>query len=237
MSEQVTVVIPAYNEGARIGAVLKPLIRARKIGLISDIIVVDDGSTDTTAKVVSDFPVCLISLPENRGKGAALFTGVRAAKTDVVIFLDADLVGLKNIHLERLIKPIVDNPKLGMAAGIFRKSGPVANIGNMLPVLSGQRAVRKSWVSKVPGLESSRYGADTLISFYAKKHGIKTVRVYLDHLSHVYKEQKHNFFVGFFRYRLKMYFEIFEAVMGINLKKTEYEESYVPSDTNEALKN
>jgi glycosyltransferase involved in cell wall biosynthesis len=208
MIEEVTVLVPAYNEADRIAAVLKPLVRARKGELITDIVVVDDGSTDRTAKVVSEFPVQLVKLPENQGKGAALAAGIAVSKTDLILFLDADLVGLKSTHIERLLKPIVGNKKLGMTIGIFRASGFVANFGNMLQTLSGQRAVRRSWAKDIPGLVGSRYGADTLMTRYAKNQGVKSVRVYLDHLTHVYKEQKHNFVIGFFRYRMKMYLEI-----------------------------
>jgi glycosyltransferase involved in cell wall biosynthesis len=208
MIEDVTVVVPAYNEGERIAAVLKTLVRARNSELITDIIVVDDGSIDRTAKVVSEFPVKLVKLPLNQGKGAALAAGITASKTDLILFLDADLVGLKSTHIERLLKPIVGNKKLGMTIGIFRSSGFIANFGNMLLSLSGQRTVRKSWAKDIPDLVHSRYGADTLMTRYAKKQGVKSVRVYLDHLTHVYKEQKHNFIIGFFRYRLKMYLEI-----------------------------
>jgi len=213
MIEKVTVVVPAYNEGKRIATVLKVLIRARKKELIENIIVVDDGSLDNTAKVASEFPVELISFPENKGKGAALAAGIRTAKTDIILFMDADLVGLKDMHIERLTKAIVGNPKLGMTIGVFRSSGFAANFGNMLLALSGQRAVRKSWAGDIPGLETARYGADTLITLYAKKQGIKTVRVYLDHLKHVYKEQKDNFFIGFFKYRMKMYLEIARVLL------------------------
>lgn len=213
MIEKVTVVVPAYNEGKRISAVLKPLVKAKKKELIADIIVVDDGSTDTTASVVSEFPIQLVRLPSNQGKGAALAAGIKAAKTEIVLFLDADLVGLKTEHIERLITPIVGNTKLCMTIGIFRASGFVANFGNMLQALSGQRAVRKSWAKDIPGLETSRYGADTLMTRYAKKRGLKVVKVYLDHLTHVYKEQKYNFIVGFFRYRMKMYLEIARTML------------------------
>lgn len=212
MNERVTVVIPAYNEGARIDAVLKPLVRARKKGIITDIIVVDDGSTDNTGKNVSNFDVGLIKLEKNMGKGAAMATGISVAQTDIILFLDADLVGLKETHLQKLLFPIVDNKKVGMTIGLFKKSGFVANFGNMLQVLSGQRAVRKSWIKNVTMMEDARYGVDVLVTLYARKHDIKTVRIYLLKLSHVYKEQKANFFVGFFRFRLKMYYEIMKTL-------------------------
>ena len=92
-----TVVVPAYNEAARISSTLDRLIAdAPALGIL-EVIVVDDGSTDCTADLVSerseiDAPrVRLVRLPENRGKGAAVRTGVVEAAGDYVIFLDADL--------------------------------------------------------------------------------------------------------------------------------------------------
>lgn len=213
MSEQVTVVIPAFNEGKRIGEVLKPLIRARKQNIISEIIVVDDGSTDDTAKVVSNFDVQLVKLERNMGKGAAMWAGLTTAKTEMVLFLDADLVGLRESHVQKLLTPIVDNKKVDMTIGIFRKSGFIANFGNMLQVLSGQRAVRKKWLLAVTGMADARYGVDTLITRYARKHKIRTIKIYLHHLVHVYKEQKTNFWEGFFRSRMRMYWEIIESLL------------------------
>lgn len=84
-----TVVIPAFNEGKRIGKVLKSLAKTRY-----SVIVVDDGSSDDTAVEVKKFrKVKLINHKTNRGQGAALKTGIRAAlklKSDVIITFDAD---------------------------------------------------------------------------------------------------------------------------------------------------
>lgn len=233
MNEQVTVVIPAYNEGPRIGAVLKPLIRARKKGIISQILVVDDGSTDNTAKEATKFDVSLIKLGQNQGKGAAMAAGIKAAKTEIVLFLDADLVGLKESHIQKLLIPIVNNRKVGMTVGIFRKSGFLAEFGNMLTILSGQRAIRRSWSLDIPSLETSRYGADYLVTAHARKNKIKMIKIYLDHMSHVYKEQKSNFWVGFFVLRARMYSEIARAW----LSSVKWKGSYVSSDADEAHEN
>ena len=213
MNETVTVILPAYNEGPRIAGVLKALIRARKKGIVDDIIVVNDGSTDETAREAGKFEVKLINLKENRGKGAALAAGIGAAKTDVILFLDADLVGLRISHVQKLLLPIVNNKRVGMTIGLFRKSGFVANLGNMMQLLSGQRAVRRSWVSEIAGLSEPRYGVDALITKYARKRGVLSMRIYLDGLQHVYKEQKNNAFVGFFHDRLKMYYEILRTLI------------------------
>lgn len=84
-----TVVIPAYNEATAIAGLLD---RIEKEGYAEryDFIVVDDGSTDGTGKVVSGYPVRLITHLTNKGYGAALKTGIRAATTPKVIIMDSD---------------------------------------------------------------------------------------------------------------------------------------------------
>jgi len=69
------VIIPVYNHGQRIGAVID---RALKLGL--PLLVIDDGSTDRTAEIIRDIPgISVIRHPVNLGKGAALSTGFAAA--------------------------------------------------------------------------------------------------------------------------------------------------------------
>lgn len=94
-----TVVVPAWNEEERIGATLDCLLRDGAALNIEEVIVVNDGSSDGTSEVVrgraarhSGVPcVRLIEHEENRGKGAALRTGLGAAQTPLVGFIDADL--------------------------------------------------------------------------------------------------------------------------------------------------
>jgi glycosyltransferase involved in cell wall biosynthesis len=86
----ISVVIPAHNEEKAVGTVLDELIDALE-GQEYEIIVVDDGSTDNTAKIVQQKEsVKLIQHPINKGYGAALKTGIRNAKADIVLFMDAD---------------------------------------------------------------------------------------------------------------------------------------------------
>lgn len=97
MAEQLSIVIAAYNEEARICGSLQMireyLERERQE---CEIIVVDDGSTDRTAAVVEEmscgFPaLTVIRYETNRGKGYALRTGVMASQGDIVLLSDADL--------------------------------------------------------------------------------------------------------------------------------------------------
>lgn len=85
-----TVVIPAYNEAASIASVIEN-IRAECADIVDEIIVVDDGSTDGTGKIAEGAGGArVIRHPRNRGYGAALKTGIRAARTEFVLTFDAD---------------------------------------------------------------------------------------------------------------------------------------------------
>jgi dolichyl-phosphate beta-glucosyltransferase len=93
-----SVVVPAYNEQKRIEHALRVLASSAPQLGIDEIVVVDDGSTDATVEVVESVaseatapPVRLIRHAQNRGKGAALRTGLAEAQGDYVGFLDADL--------------------------------------------------------------------------------------------------------------------------------------------------
>jgi dolichyl-phosphate beta-glucosyltransferase len=93
---EVSVVIPAYNEELRVGPVLADIVTSlRRAGRTHEVIVVDDGSMDGTSRLVNDlaaqYPeLRLIRLPENRGKGHAVRTGVVNSRGEVVLFADAD---------------------------------------------------------------------------------------------------------------------------------------------------
>jgi glycosyltransferase involved in cell wall biosynthesis len=88
----ISVVLPAYNEEAGIGAVLDNLcVLPGKSGFECEFIVVDDGSSDRTAEIVRQYPnVAIIQHTMNRGYGAALKTGIRHAKHEVICIADAD---------------------------------------------------------------------------------------------------------------------------------------------------
>src|ERR1700691_3983088 len=92
-----SIVIPAFNESARIPAALEQVVACvREHGWDAEVIVVNDGSTDRTAELVRDFArnapeVRLIENPGNRGKGYSVRAGMLQALGEVVMFTDADL--------------------------------------------------------------------------------------------------------------------------------------------------
>ena len=97
MTIDVSVVVPAYNEAERLPATLDALLDhyARR-EIASELIVVDDGSTDgtcdrVTSRGATTVPLSCVRLPRNRGKGRAVVEGVARCRGAVVAFLDADL--------------------------------------------------------------------------------------------------------------------------------------------------
>lgn len=114
MSEapELTLVIPAYNEAARLGRTLGA-VRDYLASEFSDweIVVVDDGSVDDTVRVASEIlgddpRVQIVRLPENRGKGAAVRAGVLRSGGSRVLFSDADFS--TPIEDERLLRAALD---------------------------------------------------------------------------------------------------------------------------------
>jgi glycosyltransferase involved in cell wall biosynthesis len=87
-----SIVVPAYNEARAISGVIAELRAALdQIPLQSEIVVVDDGSTDDTAAVVAALSgVCLVSNPVNLGYGHSIMRGIAAAQGDLIAICDAD---------------------------------------------------------------------------------------------------------------------------------------------------
>ena len=138
MKTSVSCIIPAYNEETTIAHVVRAALDTTQI---HEVIVVNDGSTDQTAQALLKLQcdtLTVVSLNKNMGKATAVTQALKHAHNDIILLLDADLVGLKPHHIVKLLEPVLKNPHtvsfafLGNAPGIARLLG--------INVVSGQRA-------------------------------------------------------------------------------------------------
>ena len=160
-----TAIIPAYNEGPRVAAVVGV---CRRASLVEQVVVVDDGSSDDTAEQAAAAGAEVVRRP-NGGIGAALVSGALAAAGVVSVRLDADLYGLQPGDVDRLIAPV----HAGTAdMAIAEPDGVSAPLW-----WSGQRALPTRWLLQAPGLGDTGYGADMLLTRYAREMHARIVMV------------------------------------------------------------
>ena len=206
---KVTVIVPAYNEAERIVSVLEAINNAN---LVNHVIVVDDGSTDRTAEMVRQSKVDaeLISLDENTGKANALACGVEMAPDDTVMFLDADLIGLKAEHIDDMIRTYHQG-ELDMVIGVFHKGRLNTDISQKIsPHLSGQRILSIDTWEKLNKSKAEEFGVEMALTKLSLAENLSTSKVKLTGVTHVMKEEKRGFAEGI-KSRLKMYKNIIKT--------------------------
>lgn len=153
MKPLLSVVIPSYNEAVRLKKTLPEIIAFfKKQKFSSEIIIVDDGSTDQTKKVTKAISgraanIKLISHTKNSGKGAAIKTGVLASVGDWVLFMDADLstplAELDNFWPHTKTNKIVIGSRKMEGANIKRHQSFLReNLGKIFTILTNSIATK-----------------------------------------------------------------------------------------------
>lgn len=210
----VAAVIPAYNEEKTIGNVLQVLIN---LDTIDEIIVVSDGSQDKTTDIARDFNVRIIELDRNKGKSYAVLTGVKNTNAEIILMLDADLIGLNPEHVYRLLEPILKK-EADMTIGVFKKGRGATDLAQKIaPYLSGQRAIARTVFDKLKSYKVKDYGIEMALKLMTDREKIKVKEVFLTDLTHVMKEEKRGFLIGLLS-RLKMYLDILYCVIKFKLE-------------------
>lgn len=184
--ERATAVIPAFNEEETVGRVVAVATQAK---LVDEVIVVDNGSEDATAAVAERHGARVVRHPEG-GKGHAMRAGVAATDAAVVVFLDADLTGLRPDHVDRLVAAVVVGGA-GMSLGLFDR-GPLQNkiFLNALPKLTGERALRRELFESLDPRDIEGYKVEAAMNSRAAELGVPVRSFVLDGMFHVTKEQK-----------------------------------------------
>lgn len=205
---KVTAVIPAYNEEVTIGEVVETL---RQVDLVSEVLVISDGSQDGTAEYARRAGARVIAHLENQGKAAAMKTGFEATDAALVLFLDADLIGLSPGHVRALLRPVLRG-EADMTVGIFDEGRLSTDLAQLLaPYLSGQRAVRREILADMfrhePDADVCRFGIEVALTRHVNNKGYRVAEVSLEEMSHRMKEEKLGLVKGVAA-RLKMYYEI-----------------------------
>lgn len=218
---RVCAVVPAYNEAHRIGAVLDSLVASPSL---DEIIVVDDGSLDDTSTSVRDHPaykagrLLLLRHEPNQGKGAAMRTGADSTEAEVLVFFDADLIGLTPSHVEAVVEPVKAG-RAAMSLGVFRGGRGVTTLAQVLvPNISGQRAIRRDVFLAIPCLSKAGYGVELAITNFVLGEGLPLARVVLKDVTHPMKEEKLGFIRGASS-RMRMYRQMLPYMLKRHTKR------------------
>jgi polyisoprenyl-phosphate glycosyltransferase len=208
----IAVIIPAYNEAGRVCRVLSTL---REVDFLTEILVINDGSTDATideARQIADLDrrFRILNHQFNQGKGQAIFHGLSVAYAPVILMLDADLLGLTHQHIRELVQPVLVG-NADMTLGLFRDGHWLTDLSHQLtPWLTGQRCLRKELFQSIPPKAAAGYGIETALTVASSKQGWRCQRITLWGVSHVPSEFHRGYWQGI-KTRLKMYKQILRA--------------------------
>lgn len=183
----ISAILPAYNEERRLPETIASLRESR---FVSEIIVVDDGSADGTARAAEGRADIVVRLPVNRGKGEALRQGTLRGKGDVFLFLDSDL-GATARFADRLLEPVLRG-EADMSVALFPSAKRKAGFGLVKGLarhgiyrltgfqaqspLSGQRALTRAAAEAIRDWDV-RFGIEVGMTIDALRRGFSIVEV------------------------------------------------------------
>jgi glycosyltransferase involved in cell wall biosynthesis len=188
--DDLTIIICTFNEEKTVCDVVKA---CRLYNERSEIIVVDDGSQDSTELLLRNLNKTIrfnyLKLPENRGKSYAMAVGVENAGNDILLFFDADSIGIRREHFHDILLPIIEN-KADMVLG--HTAATFINV-KLTPfkAFTGERVLRKKDILPIlDEIRNIRFGIETHINLYYKTHGKRISYVYLEGLRTLNKYEK-----------------------------------------------
>ena len=177
----IVAIVPAYNEVATVQSVVCTLISS---DLFADVVVIDDGSNDGTAEMAASAGATVLRSPYNMGKAQAMLHAVDHTNSQYVMFCDADLIGLTVAHVRSLVVPVI-NRRCDMTVGLRDRGAVVNGAMHYLPLIGGERVVRRDVLATIPREKFTGFGAEIMINAAHRTHKMYVQRVLLPKLSSV----------------------------------------------------
>lgn len=190
----ISAIVPALNEAPRIAAVLSVLTTYPQF---SEIIVIDDGSTDQTGEIARQFPIMYLKNQTNQGKGAAMERAVTRAKGDIIFFCDADVEGLTHNIIDEIIHPLLTkniDMSIAMRHHVTLEKFPW--LLHWVFWLGGERALTKQLWQKIPAYYKYQFRIESALNFYARHHGRGLTYRLFPSLRQPTKDKKRGFLKG-----------------------------------------
>ncbi len=192
--KRITSIVSVFNEEKTVKNVIASLLNCE---LIDEIIVVNDGSTDGTSKILNQLfeshKFRYVKFDKNKGKSYAMIVGVENSTGEIIVFVDADIIGLNCEHIEKLIFPLVSNQADMVIGYRLSEKSPKVDITGPIDVwLGGERACYKKDILPILNrMSKTKYGAETFLNLYYKSKNKKIKIVKLDGLIHLKKYEKY----------------------------------------------
>jgi glycosyltransferase involved in cell wall biosynthesis len=190
MMGNISIIICTYNEEKTISEVIASCCNYNKE---NEVIVIDDGSTDNTEKILlglqKEYFFKYEKLLENKGKSWAMVRGVEVSINEIILFIDADLSNIKEEHFKSLLQPIFDN-SADMVLG--QPSDTLINYRiDPFKSLTGERALlKKDIIPILEDIRQIRFGIETFINLYFQANSKRIKYVLLQGLKHPTKYSK-----------------------------------------------
>lgn len=205
---RVAAIIPAYNEEPTIGQVVRILTSSP---YVHQVLVVSDGSTDRTVDLARAAGATVYEVFPNQGKGEAMQRGVHETNAEILVFFDADLIGLTTEHVEQLVSPVISG-ELRMNIGLRDRGRFVTALTKHLPLISGERAMQRVVFEGVPSRFLKGFMVETALNYFCRSRRLRYGSVKLTGLTIRRKYQKVGFLRAVLQYA-RMAFQIVKAMI------------------------
>ena len=194
-SNRISAIIPAYNEAKSIRSIIEIVLIHPHI---AEVIVVDDGSYDGTASIAKDAGAIVISHKRNRGKAAAMETGVLKAHSEIFFFIDADIIGLSHEAMTKAINSVVSRES-DMFVLVTHRMWIHKHFSSIMPLLSGIRVLRREVWNCVPTNCKNRFEIELALNYFASKNKYKITSQIVPNLTQTVKEKKRGVLRGLYQ--------------------------------------